>query len=165
MSNDGKEIPGAVFEGIATSTGLKDSNSNLIYEVSGTVDNIGSNTDEAALFVTGPKHLPTKYGQDKQSDWYNTSVGNLSLETGSNSYDFSTFVLKGGDLTGSNENGVPDGKINSLDYVFFLEQFEAKESGPEGVTIMGDLNGDCIINTLDVPIISRALMEINGQLY
>ena len=91
-------------------------------------------------------------------------MGQLNLAEGSNSYDFSKFSLLAGDVTGST-SGVPDGKIDARDYSFIKERSQPTTNGTEGVDLVGDIDGNCQVNSGDVFLVKQSLIEINGQTY
>lgn len=101
------------------------------------------------LFIKGPKHLQKKLGQ-------------TTLSAGQQTIDLSTLEnsLLGGDLplpqNGDFNNLIQDGKVNSLDYGFLVNNFNRTETNYLKV---GDLNLDGIINAGDTAILAATLAE------
>jgi len=166
VDNTGKSVVDQVFSGVPTQTASVNSKGEIIYDFNVTVNNVpGTGGSDLAFLLTGPKHISLKYGKNNQSAWYSNLAGTLGLTSGStNSYDFSGYSLLAGDVTG-NTAGTPDGKIDGRDFSYIKEKANVLASGAAGTNVVGDLDGNCQVNSGDVRLIKQSLTEINGQTY
>ena len=166
VDNTGKSVVDQVFSGVPTQTASVNSKGEIIYDFNVTVNNVlGSGGSDLAFFLAGPKHISLKYGKNNQSGWYSNLAGTLGLTSGStNNYDFSSYSLLAGDVTG-NTAGTPDGKIDGRDFSYIKEKANVLASGAAGTNVSGDLDGNCQVNSGDVRLIKQSLTEINGQTY
>ena len=107
-----------------------------------------------------------KYGTDKQSSWYNSLAGKLTLNQGTNDFDFSALPMYGGDVTGD-QDGAPDGKIDILDFSYIKSRADSPEvvQGEPGSNVAGDVDGNCQVNTGDLRVLRESLKAIYDQLY
>ena len=151
---------GGILTGFPTQTTSVNSRREIIYDFSVTVPGVSDvGVNKSAFFLTGPKHVSVKYGEDDQARWFPNLAGNLSLTKGSNSYDFSDYPLLAGDVNG-------DGKIDGRDYSYLKGKANnLTVAAPEGSIVDGDINGDCQANSGDVRLMIDSLKEINGQTY
>ena len=166
VDNTGKSVVDQVFSGVPTQTASVNSKGEIIYDLNVTVNNVpGTGGSDLAFFLAGPKHISLKYGKNNQSAWYSNLAGTLGLTSGStNNYDFSSYSLLAGDVTG-NTAGTPDGKIDGRDFSYIKEKANVLASGAAGTNVSGDLDGNCQVNSGDVRLIKQSLTEINGQTY
>jgi len=167
-NNVGNDVLDKVLTGMPTQTTAVNSKGDVIYNLSYTTSGIStSGLSNLAFLLSGEYHLPTKYGKNNQNAWYSALTGTLGLIGGTtNTYDFSEYPLLAGDVTGDTA-GVPDGKINGQDFSYIKERaliFSTSES-PGVAWAVGDINGDCQVNSGDVSLVKKALTEVNGQTY
>jgi hypothetical protein len=160
LNNTGVNVLDNTFKATPTQTTSVNSKEEIIYDYNVTVSNVPTaGANNLAFFLTGPKHVSIKFGENNQKAWYSTLAGSLSLNKGvTNSYDFSNFSLLAGDV---NE----DGKIDGRDYSYIKEKASALTSGSAGTSVDGDINGDCQVNSGDIALIKKSLKEVNGQTY
>jgi len=149
-----------VLTGYPTQTTSANSRGEMVYDFSVTVAGIpDAGISKSALFLTGPKHISVKYGENNQTRWYPELVGNLALNKGTNNYDLSNYPLLAGDIN-------DDGKIDGRDYSYLKEKANNLiAAAAEGTIVDGDINGDCQANAGDVRLMMESLKEINGQTY
>jgi len=158
---------GGSLTGYPTQTTAVNSRGEIVYDFSVTVAGVSDAAviNRSAFFLTGPKHISVKYGENNQERWYPDLVGALSLAKGTNSYDFSEYPLLAGDVTGDTV-GVPDGKIDGRDYSYIKNKAIVLVAAmADGTNLDGDVNGDCQVNSGDVSLMVDSLKEINGQTY
>jgi hypothetical protein len=155
------------FSGVPTKTSEVNGKGEIVYSFTGTLTGVpNAGVSGMSAFLTGPKHLSIKYGVDKQTSWYKTLAGQLTVKTGTNNYDFSGYSLLAGDVTGDTA-GVPDGKIDGRDFSYIKERADATSvvEGPAGTNVAGDIDGNCQVNSGDVRLVKQSMIEINGQTY
>jgi hypothetical protein len=158
-------LKSAEIKGIPQKTTAVNSKGEIIYNFSASVSGVSdAGVNSLAFFMKGPKHISLKYGVNEQTAWYQDYVGRLNLVAGGNSYDFSNYSLLAGDVTGSTV-GVADGKIDGRDFSFIKGKSQPITSGPQGVSLVGDIDGNCQVNAGDVRLIKQSLIEINSQTY
>jgi hypothetical protein len=151
--------------GIPQKTDGVNSKGEIVYSLTGTVSDVpDAGFNDLSFFVKGYKHLSLKYGVDNQTSWYNSFAGQLKLQNGTNNYNFSKYSLLAGDVTGSTI-GEPDGKIDARDFSFIKEKSQPITEVAEGSDLVGDIDGNCQVNSGDVRLIKESLIEINGQIY
>ncbi len=157
---------GGILTGYPTQTTAVNSRGEIVYDFSVTVTSIpDTGIAKSAFFLTGPKHIFVKYGENNQSRWYPELAGGLVLNKGINNYDLSNFPLLAGDVTGEIA-GTPDGKIDGRDYSYLKAKAANLVSAvADGTNLEGDLNGDCQVNAGDIRLMIDSLKEINGQTY
>ncbi|MDD4972663.1 MAG: hypothetical protein PHT07_24800, partial [Paludibacter sp.] len=125
--------------------------------------------ENMAVFIKGPKHLWTKYGVDNQTTWYGNYSGKINIEpTEVNGFDFSGFPVLAGDVSGK-VWGLPDGWVNTQDFAFIKSGMnngdDVDVEDLEGVDIIGDADGNCVINSRDLSLIKKTLKQQHAQLY
>lgn len=160
LNSSGVNVLDNTFNAVPTQTTSVNSSKEIIYDYNVTVSNVPTTgASNLALFLTGPKHISIKYGENNQKAWYSTLAGSLGLtrET-TNSYDFSEYPLLAGDVNG-------DGKIDGRDYSYIKGKAGVLTSGSAGTSVDGDINGDCQVNSGDIALIKKSLKEVNGQTY
>jgi len=112
-------------------------------------------TSGVAAFISGSKHLSSKYGKNNQTDLYDIAGGELTLtKTNSPVYDFSDYPLLAGDINN-------DAMINGVDFA----SVKAKSLIHESTDLRGDLDGNCQVNSNDVNILKMSLQSKQGQTY
>jgi hypothetical protein len=155
-----------VLSGYPTQTSSVNNNGEIVYDFSVTVAGVpDAGISRSALFLTGPKHISVKYGENSQARWYPDFAGALNLAKGTNSYDFSNYPLLAGDVTGETV-GTPDGRIDGRDYSYIKSKaVNLVPAVADGTNLDGDVNGDCQVNAGDVRLMIDSLKEINGQTY
>lgn len=129
-------------------------------------------TNSVAVFVSGPKHLQTKYGRADQSTMYDKAGGELTLTKNSSPvYDFSNYPMLAGDVVSNNSQTSQDGNVNGVDFAYVKSQalihktvLADLQGKPEGF-LRADLNGDCQVNSNDVNIMKITLQDKQGQMY
>lgn len=167
-NNTGSDILDKVLIGMPTQTNVVNSKGEVIYNLSYTVNGISaSGLNNLAFLLNGEYHLPIKYGKTGQNEWYSSLVGTLGLIGGTtNTYDFSEYSLPAGDVTGST-TGVPDGKIDGRDFSYIKERATtlATSENPGVAWVVGDIDGNCQVNSGDIRLIKQSLTELNSQLY
>ena len=142
----------------------------VIYQIDKYINDVSPGGDNGvSIFLTGPKHISIKYGQNEQSSWFNEYTGKLRVQAvgaGSfNLYDFSEFPLIAGDLTGDIV-GTPDGKIDGRDFSYLKEKAnDLLPAATAGANVVGDIDGNCQANAGDIRLFKELLKEVNGQTY
>jgi len=150
-----------ILSGYPTQTTSVNKNGEVIYDLSNImVTGIPeAGVSKSAFFLTGPKHVSVKYGENNQERWYPDSAGVLSLNRGVNNYDFSNFPLLAGDVNG-------DGIIDGRDFSYVKEKMNLYlPAAADGTNVEGDINGDCIVNAGDIGLVKLSLKELHGQTY
>lgn len=120
-----------------------------------------------AVFIKGSKHLQMKYGINNQTAAYSKAGGEIVLTSDSAtspSYDFSKYPVQPGDVAGVAGEG-QDGVVNSLDFAYEKGKSTTHEMVAEGGSMIGDLDGNCQLNTNDLVLLKKSLEEKQGQLY
>lgn len=119
-----------------------------------------------SFFIKGPKHLQMKYGKNNQTSSYDLANGELTL-TKSNTpvYDFSGYQMLAGDVVSSSSQSSQDGYINGVDFAYVKSRSLIHETVLDGEYLLGDLNGDCQVNSNDVNILKISLENKQEQLY
>jgi hypothetical protein len=117
-----------------------------------TVDKISLDGD-SVMYVKGPKHIRKKICVNAPTEnlggtYKCDNDGNIKLQEGENSLDFSGVLLLAGDLP------VQDGLINAPDLAFIRQNFGNRS---EDALQRGDLNLDGIIDTQDFSMILQTL--------
>ncbi|MDD3002249.1 MAG: hypothetical protein PHD49_05345 [Candidatus Shapirobacteria bacterium] len=161
LNNTGVNVLDNTFKATPTQTTSVNSKGEIIYDYNVTVSNVPTTgASNLAFFLTGPKHVSIKFGENNQKAWYSTLAGSLILNKGvTNSYDFSNFSLLAGDMNG-------DGKIDSRDYSFIKEKAnDLLPAATAGTDVVGDIDGNCQANAGDVRLFKELLKEVNGQIY
>lgn len=121
-------------------------------------------TSNLAVFIKGRLHLQNKYGKNNQEGVYGRAGGEIALTTSAATsmwYDFSKYPLLPGDVTGATV-GVPDGVVDGRDFSFVKAE-AAKRS--EGENMLGDLNGNCKLESQDVATMMVSLKDKMEELY
>lgn len=118
-----------------------------------------SQVNGLALLLKGPKHLRTKYAVQGQVDYYNRSLGQLTI---GEEYDFTGYPMLPGDVTGLVE-GQPDGSIDGLDFAYVKSKIGDEVS--VGGEVMADLDGSCAVNSRDVILLLNSLSKRQEQMY
>ncbi len=135
----------------------------VIYEVSLPLTDF-EDTENVAVLIKGPKHLQVKYAVDGQDEFYGKQGGELVLtkdkET-SKVYDFTKYPLLAGDVTG--KDGKQDGLINGMDFLYVRDAAIARGKDLPNLD-KGDLDGNCVHNSLDVTWLMQALEERQEQI-
>jgi len=129
-------------------------------------------TTGLSVLLKGPKHMTTKYGMDNQDDGYTQYMGMLTIAKGvatkNKPFNFINYPILAGDVTGI-FNGIPDGVIDSLDYNFIKRKMSEVNDqefiGEEGLDLMGDLDGNCVVNSADLNLLKKALKRQYAQTY
>lgn len=161
LNNTGVNVLDNTFKATPTQTTSVNSKGEIIYDYNVTVSNVPTTgASNLAFFLTGPKHVSIKFGENNQKVWYSTLAGSLILNKEiTNSYDFSNFSLLAGDMNG-------DGKIDSRDYSFIKEKAnDLLPAATAGTDVVGDIDGNCQANAGDVRLFKELLKEVNGQIY
>ena len=117
--------------------------------------------DGLMVYLKGPKHIWTKYGMNGQSSFFRERGGQISLTDSVQSspvYDFSQYPILSGDING-------DGVVNNTDYSFVKSEALKRVTCSPGQNLMSDLDGNCIVNAIDVANILQTLDESYGQDY
>ncbi|MFO0704105.1 MAG: hypothetical protein U0525_05285 [Patescibacteria group bacterium] len=108
------------------------------------------------ILVKGPKHLTKRFCSTNVSGGYSyfcgANAGNITLQKGTTSYDFSGALLIAGDLP----NGSQDGVVDSSDLAFVRDNLGIKD--PIYLKV-GDTNLDGIIDTQDYTMIVENLIN------
>jgi hypothetical protein len=111
-----------------------------------------------ALFISSKKHLPIKYGVDKQTGMYKEMYGKLGTLTKdiatTPEFDFTAYPPLAGDINN-------DGVINLLDF----SELKAAMNSTDSKYYGADLNGDCVINAFDSTYFFASLKYKEGQIY
>jgi len=114
-------------------------------------------TGDVAIFVKGQKHLQMKYGVDGQDAVYNRAGGELDFDN-STVFDFTGYPILAGDVN-------RDGKVDGIDFTEVKNRagrFEEVESGQSNVH---DLDSSCVVNNVDIGLLTQALKEKYDQMY
>jgi dockerin type I repeat protein/thrombospondin type 1 repeat protein len=138
-------------------TGDKNSRNETIFRVSSLTITEFSDLTSLSVFVKGTKHLQMKFGVDGQNEFYNQSGGQLRVEAGK-VFDFSEYSLLAGDVDGS-------GTIDGLDFAEIKKRAAAFETTEEGEESQFDLDGSCMVNSIDMALLVQSLNEKYDQVY
>lgn len=114
-------------------------------------------TEDVAIFVKGQKHLQMKYGINGQDAVYNRAGGELDFDN-STVFDFTEYPILAGDVN-------RDGKVDGIDFTEVKNRagrFEEVESGQSNVH---DLDSSCVVNNIDIGLLTQALREKYDQMY
>jgi len=114
-------------------------------------------TSDVAIFVKGQKHLQMKYGIDGQDAVYNRAGGELDFDN-LTIFDFTKYPILAGDVN-------RDGKVDGIDFTEVKNRagrFEEVESGQSNVH---DLDSSCVVNNVDIGLLTQALREKYDQMY
>ncbi len=123
--------------------------------------------ENLAVFFKGPKHIQVKYGVNNQVNYYNVAGGRISLTTDaftSPVYDFSGYPLLAGDVTGPSA-GVQDGILDGRDFAYVKNEAIGRKVVADGSYYLADLDGNCVMNSVDISTLMVSLNEKQGQLY
>ena len=108
------------------------------------------------LLIKGPMHLQKKIckadAADPQPGYYSCQFGNITLQSGSNDFDYSNVKLLVGDL---DHNGVVDSADTSVVFNDLLLPTDQRQSAD--VLERSDLNLDGIVSTQDWSLVLEAL--------
>lgn len=132
----------------------------------GSVQLIGiSQRNGLALLLKGPKHLQTKYGINGQTEFYNRSGGELTVTEGEDSpvYNFSGYPMLAGDVVGEGEE--PDGRVDGRDFAYVKAESVTRRTVSAGQDMKADLDGNCILVSMDATRLVMALREKQEQVY
>lgn len=107
------------------------------------------------ILIKGLKHLQRKVCDPSPTEaipaTYSCGDGAITLVAGSNSFDFTSIVLVGGDLPLS---GGQSGIVDSEDLAFIHQNLGSKDAG---VLAVGDLNLDGIVDSQDFSLVIAGL--------
>lgn len=115
--------------------------------------------------IKGPKHLQTKYCQNGQSTVCETAQGSFSLgpDYEETVYDFSAWPILAGDLP--DENMVQDEVVDVSDYTRLVNSLSAgNRTDPDWIS-RNDINGNNLVETLDLGALLETLSSRYGTLY
>lgn len=153
-----------VYSGIKA-TNSTERSGKVVYR--GSLPLIGfTNSNNVAVFIKGPKHLQMKYAVQNQSGPYEKAGGELTLTKDaatSTVYNFSAYPMIPGDVAGPN-SGNPDGWINGVDFAY-VKSLPTNKVKDSGTIVVGDLDGNCVINSNDLGVLRKSLETKQGQLY
>ena len=125
-------------------------------------------TNNIAIFVKGPKHLQVKYGVNGQQGFYNKAGGELSGLTidpnTTQGFSFEKYPLLAGDVTGPTA-GVQDGMVDGLDFAYIKNAANGRATVSSGGYMLGDINGNCAMESQDLSLMMISLNSKQGQLY
>jgi len=121
--------------------------------------------DNNFALIKGPKHLQAKYCVDNQSTVCKTAAGSLAVGVDNEEtvYDFSVWPILAGDLP--DENMVQDEVVDVADYTRLVNSLSAgNRTDPEWIG-RNDINGNNLIETLDLGALLETLSNKYGVLY
>lgn len=139
---------------------IEDDSGVIKYGVSINLSGLSEN-ENLAVFVKGPKHIWTKYGENNQDGYYAQSGGKISITNDIETtpiYDFTNYPVLAGDING-------DGVINGKDFSLIKSKANVRERGDDGEYMVEDLDGNCLVNSRDVASLLLSLQENYGQMY
>ncbi len=123
--------------------------------------------ENLAVFFKGPKHLQRKYAVNEQSGAYGKAGGEITLTDSAETsplYDFSAYPMIPGDVKGPNTDN-QDGWISGVDYSYVKGKAAVYETVDAGGYLLGDLDGNCQVNSNDVNELKKSLEEKQEELY
>jgi len=106
-----------------------------------------------SIFIKGPAHLMTKYGQDNQTDFYNQATSQIKFQLGK-TLNLADYPIFPGDVNG-------DAKINGLDF----SQIKTSASSFSTTDSNSDLDGSCQVNNFDLSLLVKTLSIKFEQVY
>ncbi len=122
-----------------------------------------SEREGLAILIKGPKHAQTKYAVDGQTAFYNRPGGQITI-LADQTVDFSGYPLVPGDVVGR-DSGEQDGVVDGVDFAYVKAKALLREQAEVGGDLKADLDGNCLVNSLDVANLMVALQEKQDQLY
>ncbi len=133
----------------------------------GMVELVGFNRGMSnSVLIDGPKHLQTKFCNANQATVCVSYTGSVVLmERGDDAplYNFSGWEIAAGDIP--NTEGVRDGVVDVADYTRVVESLGAGRRAEESYVSRCDINGNGIVDTLDLGALLETLSERYGELY
>lgn len=123
--------------------------------------------ENLAVFFKGSKHLQRKYAINNQSGAYGKAGGEITLTDSAETsplYDFSAYPMIPGDVKGPNTD-TQDGWISGVDYSYVKGKAAVYETVDTGGYLLGDLDGNCQVNSNDVNELKKSLEEKQEELY
>lgn len=136
-------------------TGVFTSDAQGIWTGSVTFPDLPAGSD-LAIYIKGPKHLQKKLCDavptEASPGTYRCSVGNITLNQGSNDFDFSDIYLLAGDLP--EQNGAQNGIVDAFDTSYVRLALGSRDAKTISVA---DLNYDNIVDSQDYSLVIASL--------
>ena len=112
--------------------------------------------------------MQVKYGVNGQQGFYNKAGGELSGLTidpnTTQGFSFEKYPLLAGDVTGPTA-GVQDGMVDGLDFAYIKNAANGRATVSSGGYMLGDINGNCAMESQDLSLMMISLNSKQGQLY
>jgi hypothetical protein len=121
-------------------------------------------SDKIFVNVTSPnngtlKLLATLYGKNDQTGGYAAQNGSqLLISSLSNPLNFYNYPILNGDIGSDNNNTLGDGVLNGSDFGHIKNQW-GKSVASGQAPLRADLNGDCVVDSLDFQIYKKSSEE------
>lgn len=137
---------------IVAKTNRVNNKGETIYNLSGSLSKFKYG-DSVSVFIKGPNHLMTKYGQDNQTSFYNQVGSQIKLQP-AKTLNFTNYSLSPGDVNS-------DGKVDGLDFA----KVKLSASTFSTTDTNSDLDGSCQVNNIDLSLLVNTLSVKQEQVY